>query len=154
MSAFNTWIHAQSAHSYLRSGDDQYTNQDFESAEIDYRKALEKEKSTKGSYNLGNTIYNQQRFDEAIRHYESAASAAKDKETRSKAYHNLGNAYFGQQEFDKSVNAFKNALRQNPKDVETKFNLSKAQEQLRLQQQQQQQQRGRSRTTTTTKRFK
>ena len=112
---------SQSAHGYLRSGDKDYEEQNFENAEVNYRKALEAERSTKGSYNLGNTIYNQQRFEEAIRHYESAANAAKNPATKSKAYHNLGNAYFGQQQFDKSVDAFKSALRLNPKDVETKY---------------------------------
>ncbi len=131
---------AQSAHSFLRSGDQEYENDNFQLAEEDYRRALEEKESLKGAYNLGNSIYQQKRFDEAIRHFGKAAEMAADNRTKAKAFHNLGNALFGKQEFDKSIDAYKNALRLNPKDVETKFNLGQAQRQLRIQQQQQQQQ--------------
>ena len=133
-------IQAQSSHSLLRKGDKSYLENDYQEAEAQYRKALKDEPDLKGKYNLGNAIYQQERFDEAIKQYAEAAEKADDPGVRSSAFHNLGNAHFLKQEFDKSVDAYKSALRLNPKDVETKYNLAQAQRMLRLQQQQQQQQ--------------
>ena len=108
------------AHSLLRNGDTAYDSDDYQAAEEEYRKSLEENNTTKGAYNLGNSIYQQKRFDEAIRQFTNAAETAKDNTTKSKAYHNLGNALYGKQNFEESVNAYKNALRLDPKDVENK----------------------------------
>jgi len=132
---------AQSQHRLLRSGDKSYKEENFNKAEEDYRKALEKKPSSKGSYNLGNSIYKQKdRFDRAGEYYLDAAEKASDPVLKSNAYHNLGNAYFNQQKYKESIEAYKNSLRLQPKDMQTKHNLSQAQMMLRQQQQQQQQQ--------------
>lgn len=132
-------VNAQSAHSLLRQGDKTYDAQKYNLAEENYRKALEKEPSAQGNYNLGNAIYNQERYEEAISRFESAANNAKDGTEKASAYHNLGNTHFKQKEYDKSIDAYKNALRLNPQDIETKTNLAIAQRQLRIQQEQQKQ---------------
>lgn len=128
------------AHKWLRQGDKAYTNNQYPQAEEEYLKAQIKNNSTKGAFNLGNTIYQQERYQEAIEHYEAAAQAAKSPAVKGMAYHNLGNAYFQAQELEKSIEAYKNALRQRPNDQETKVNLALAKKQLQMQQQQQQQQ--------------
>ncbi len=130
----------QSAHKYLRKGDGSYKKQDYTTAEENYRKALEKEQTVQGSYNLGNTIYQQKRYEEAIKRYEEAAENAKEPAAKALAYHNLGNAHFNMADYEKSVDAFKNALRHAPKDVETKLNLALAQRKLQQQQNQEQEQ--------------
>ncbi|MEY3368686.1 MAG: hypothetical protein RI973_1841 [Bacteroidota bacterium] len=117
---------AQEAHSYLRKADKAYKSGNYAEAEINYRKALEQQPTTKGSYNLGNTTYRQQRYDEALKHYEAAAADAKDKDTKAKAYHNLGNAHFKAGNYEKSIEAYKNALRLNPQDQDTRQNLVNA----------------------------
>lgn len=131
---------AQSDHQLLRKGDEGYRKQDYTTAEESYRKALEKRRSDKGNYNLGNAIYNQERYDDAIKQYEQTAQASKDAETKSSAFHNLGNAYFQKKEYDKSIEAYKNALRLQPSDIQTKYNLALAQRLQQVEQQQQQQQ--------------
>ncbi|MEM9885459.1 MAG: tetratricopeptide repeat protein [Bacteroidota bacterium] len=131
---------AQSEHSLLRDGNTSYENEDYANAEENYRRALEKKNSGKATYNLGNSIYKQDRVDEAVIEYEKAVEKATNANLKSKAYHNLGNAHFKMQDYQNSVDAYKNALRLNPKDYETKYNLAQAQRQLRIQQQQQQQQ--------------
>ena len=113
------WSQTQEAHKYLRKADEEYSMQDYTTAEENYRKSLQEESTAKGKYNLGNTLYSQERFDEALKQYESVALSSADDATRSKAYHNLGNAHFLKQEYDKSVDAFKNSLRLNPSDVDT-----------------------------------
>lgn len=130
-------VNAQSAHSYLREADKNYKEQKYNLSEENYRKALEKEPGAPGNYNLGNAIYNQERYEEALSRFEAAANNSKDETVKAQAYHNLGNTHFKQQAYDKSVDAYKNALRLNPRDVETKTNLAIAQRQLRIQQEQQ-----------------
>jgi tetratricopeptide (TPR) repeat protein len=138
---FSLFVQAQSQHRLLRSGDKSYQEENFNKAEEDYRKALEKKPSSKGSYNLGNSIYKQKdRFDRAGEYYLDAAEKASDPVLKSNAYHNLGNAYFNQQKYKESIEAYKNSLRLQPKDMQTKHNLSQAQMMLRQQEQQQQQQ--------------
>lgn len=69
---------AQDTHKLLRAGDRDYNNQDFAAAEESYRKSLQKDKTIKGNFNLGNSVYNQDRHEEAVEYYESAANLAKD----------------------------------------------------------------------------
>jgi tetratricopeptide (TPR) repeat protein len=128
------------AHKWLRQGDKAYTNNQFPQAEEEYLKAQIKNNTTKGAFNLGNTIYQQERYQEAIEQYEAAAQSTKNPAVKGMAYHNLGNAYFQAQELEKSIEAYKNALRHRPNDQETKVNLALAKQQLQRQQQQQQQQ--------------
>ena len=133
-------LEAQTAHKYLRKGDNNYIDGDMALAEESYRKALEADpKATKGSYNLGNTVYTQERFDEAIEIYEDAAKRATDDELRGNALHNLGNAYFGKQDFENAVKSYKEALRIDPNDEDTRQNLVMSLKQLQAQQQEQQQ---------------
>jgi Ca-activated chloride channel family protein len=136
---------AQTAHKELRQADKSYKSGNYANAEANYRKALEKDNSTKGNYNLGNSTYRQERFDESVKHYQAAAEAAKDRTTKARAYHNLGNAHYQKGQYKESVDAYKNALRQNPNDIETKRNLTNALRRLPPpppQQQDQQNQKG------------
>lgn len=134
-------LSGQSEHSQLRMGDLHYERQDWMNAEDAYRKAWVNKNNLKGGYNLGNAIYQQKRYEEAIRQYEILAQQAETEDLRQKAYHNLGNAHYQAQQFDKSIDAYKSALKLNPEDQDTKKNLLMAQQQLKLQQQQQEQQK-------------
>lgn len=133
-------ISAQTAHKSLRYGDNSYKTGDYSDAEINYRRALEKENAAQSKYNLGNAIYKQGRYEEAIPQFEAAASSSLDPNMRANAFHNLGNAYFEKEEFDKSVEAYKNSLRIAPDDMDTKKNLSRAMRRVQQQQKQEQQQ--------------
>ena len=136
-------LSAQSSHKLLRNGDKNYNSQDFASAEESYRKSLEKEKSHKGKYNLGNTVYNQNRHEEAIQYYEEATSLAQNDKEKSDAFYNLGNAQFRNQQLKESIESYKQSLRLNPEDTDARKNLflaKMAEQQMQQQQQEQQQQ--------------
>ena len=135
-------LSAQEGHKFLLKGDQSYQDQNFEQAELNYRRALEQEKSTNGTYNLGNSTYRQERYDEAVTHFQAAAEAANDDATKANAFHNLGNAHFQEGQFKESVEAYKNALRLNPKDLESKQNLLRAIRKMPPPQQDQQPQQG------------
>ena len=136
------FVAGQEGHKFLLKGDQSYQDEDFERAELNYRRALEKENSTKGAYNLGNSTYRQERYDEAISHFETAAESANNDAVKAQAYHNLGNAHFQAGKYKESVEAFKNALRLSPADISTKQNLLRAIRKLSPPQQQQQPQQG------------
>ena len=124
----------------VREGNKQYNAGKAVDAERSYRKALDvDEKSNLATFNLGNSMYRQQKYEEAGKEFEKAASATTDKMEKSQAYHNLGNSYLQQQKLKESIEAYKQALRNNPNDLETKYNLSFAMNLLKEQEQQQSQ---------------
>ncbi len=132
---------AQEANKLLRQGNRSYKQDNFDEAELKYRKALETEKgSAKGFFNLGDALYKQQKFEEAGEKFEAAIANEKDKGKLAKAYHNLGNALLQQKKYKESIDAYKKALLNNPKDEETRYNLAYAQAKLQEQMNQQNQQ--------------
>lgn len=126
---------------YLRSGNKLYKDSTFVKAEVDYRKALELEpKSTDAMYNLGNSLLMQQKAKEAMEQYEAASRIEKDKNKLAQIYHNMGVILQSSKQLSQCIEAYKKALRNNPKDDETRYNLALAQKQLKDQQQQKQNQ--------------
>ena len=125
---------------YLRSGNKLYKDSTFVKAEVDYRKALELEpKSTDAMYNLGNALLMQQKAKEAMEQFEAASRVEKDNAKLAQIYHNMGVIFHSQKDYAKAVEAYKESLRNNPKDDETRYNLALAQKQLQDQQQNQDQ---------------
>lgn len=141
-------LFAQREASDVRKGNKQYNKQDYSAAEISYRRALDTNKeSYAAQYNLGEALFKQDKYPEALAAYESAARMLdknKDKEQMAKVMHNIGNCQFAQQQYYKAVAAFQESLRANPKDNDTRYNLVKAMEMLQQQQQQQQQEQNKN----------
>jgi Ca-activated chloride channel family protein len=130
----------QKENKFLRQGNNQFEKGDFKTAEKDYRKALEINKeSVKGQFNLGTAVYQEKNYEESARIYGGLAEKNTDPEVQSKIYHNLGNTLLQSKEYEKSISAYKNALMNNPKDLDTKYNLEYAKMMLKKQQEQQQQ---------------
>ena len=130
----------QDFRSLVREGNRQYNAEKAVDAETSYRKALDvDEKSNLANFNLGNSLYRQQKFEEAGKEFEKVASGTPDKMDKARAYHNLGNSYLQQKKLNESINAYKQALRNNPNDADTKYNLSYALNLLKQQEQQEQQ---------------
>ena len=126
---------------YLRSGNKLYNESLFIKAEVDYRKALElNPKSTDAMFNLANALLMQQKAKEAMEQYESVSKIEKDKEKLAQIYHNMGVILQSSKQLPQCIEAYKESLRNNPKDDETRYNLALAQKQLKDQQQNQQNQ--------------
>ena len=81
----------------------------------------------KGAYNLGNAYYTAELYDEALARLNSVAKDG-SKSEKHRAYHNIGNALMQNKQCKKAVEAFKNALRNNPSDDESRYNLALAQQ--------------------------
>jgi Ca-activated chloride channel family protein len=131
---------AQADYPWLRTGDELYNQRAFTEAETAYRKAQEEKEKPTTSFNLGNSIYSQNRIPEAIQQYEKSIAASTDPQLKSKAWYNLGNAHYQNQDFAKSIQAYKEALKLQPQDEDAKKNLTLAMRQQQQQQQQQDQQ--------------
>ena len=114
----------------IRKGNSNYQNNNFEKAELNYRKALVVHpKSRTANFNLANTLYSQQKFQESIDYYEKCVDKSDDKLSRARTYHNLGNAFFKANQVTEAIRAYENALKLNPSDMDTKYNLALAKKQ-------------------------
>lgn len=125
---------------YLRSGNKLYKDSLFVKAEVDYRKALEvNPKSSAAMYNLGNALLMQQKAQEAMEQYQAASRLEKDKAKLAQIYHNMGVILQSSKKLPECIEAYKESLRNNPHDNETRYNLALVQKQLKDQQQNQNQ---------------
>ena len=113
---------------YLRSGNKLYNDSLFIKAEVDYRKALEiNPKSTDAMFNLANTLLMQQKAKEAMEQYQSVSKIEKDKNKLAQIFHNMGVILQSSKQLPQCIEAYKESLRNNPKDDETRYNLALAQ---------------------------
>ena len=114
------------SNNYVYEGNE-LVNEDFSLAEMEYRKAIsEKPTNVVGAYNLGNAYYKNQKFSEAVLRHQEVIKTATSKAEKHKAYHNIGNALMQEKKCKEAVEAFKSALRNNPNDDETRYNLGLA----------------------------
>ncbi|PKP25483.1 MAG: hypothetical protein CVU03_07710 [Bacteroidetes bacterium HGW-Bacteroidetes-2] len=103
----------------------------FSEAEANYRKAIALDsKNTTAKYNLGNVYYKNKKNSEAGKRFLQAAEVATTKAEKHKVFHNLGNTFMNYKNYKAAVEAYKNALRSNPTDEETRYNLALAKKML------------------------
>ena len=106
---------AQSKESFIRDGNKLYSDSSYNEAEMQYRKALEKNQDYfKASFNLANAIYKQNRIDESSSLFESILDNADSKNELAMIYHNLGNSLLAEQKIDEAIESYKNSLKINP----------------------------------------
>ena len=139
-------LHAQSwfgpnYNQILRHGNLSYKKGKFDDALLKYNKVLKyKQNDPLVNYNLGTILYKKGNYDTAAYFFDNAIKYVKDPALKSKAYYNMGNAYMRQKKFDKAVQSYSDALKYNPADPDSRYNLSYALRNLKQQKQQQKQQ--------------
>jgi tetratricopeptide (TPR) repeat protein len=143
-------LFAQRESADVRRGNIAYKDSSYTDAEVHYRRGLDvNDQSFEGHFNLGDALFRQEKYPEALEQYAEAEKLLKandklqEEQLNSRlaaTYHNIGNALYAQQQYDKAVAAYQQSLRHNPKDNDTRYNLVKAMQQLQQQQQQQNQQ--------------
>lgn len=141
LTAVSVSVSAQKAErDFIRKGNRLFKDSVYVNAEVNYRKALDvNPKSTVSMYNLGNTLTEQNKLEEAMEQYVGATKVEKNKDNLAQIYHNMGVIFQSQKDYAKAVEAYKESLRNNPKDNETRYNLVLAQKLLKDQQQNQNQ---------------
>ena len=132
---------AQNEKREVRRGNRQFGREKYQECEISYKKALLADSlSAAANYNLGNTYYRLQNYAEADKAYAAVQDSLVRKPADiAKRYHNAGNSMLSQRNWQGAIEAYKNALRRNPGDMETKANLAYAQKMLENEQQNQDQ---------------
>lgn len=139
-------LQAQKEYRLVRKGNAAFEKEKYNDAEILFRKALEKNKSSiPARYNLGNALYKEKNYQEAASTWGGLTTRADLKpEQQATMWHNSGNAFLQSKNYQAAIEAYKQALRINPADDDTRYNLSyallKARQQEQEQKQNQQQQ--------------
>lgn len=115
------------ANNFVYEGNELIADDNFVSAEMEYRKAISEQPATvAGTYNLGTAYYKSGNLNESLYRLQQATKTANSKSEKHKAYHNIGNILMQNKKCKEAVEAYKNALRNDPSDDETRYNLSVA----------------------------
>ena len=148
---FAVSLFGQQERKYIREGNSYYKSAINDTGFVDttimlkaaasYRKAIEKAPTAfEAKYNLANALFKLKDYEAAEREFKAIRTVSTDDETKAKIFHNLGNSLLMQGKLKESIEAYKSALRLNPKDIETKYNLAFAQSKLNQMQNQDQNQ--------------
>ena len=122
----NTYAQSENYAKFFNKGNKLFDN-NFKEAEKNYRTAIDDSLSDlRASFNLSNKYYSEGLYDEAISRQIEATMLANNKSEKHSAYHNLGNSLMKKEMCSEAVLAYKNALRNNPVDDETRYNLALA----------------------------
>lgn len=123
---------------YMHKGNKAYVQKDYATAETYYRKALEQNaQNSRARYNLGNTLLFQKKPKDAMVEYEKAAPLETNPTYKASMYHNMGVILQSQKQFAQAIECYKESLRNNSLDDESRYNLALCQYQMKNQQQNQ-----------------
>ena len=121
----------KAAQNYLSEAQQMLQKEKFPDAEANYRQAISlNPKDETAKYNLGTAYYGKEKNAEAMLRFKQAAVTATTKADKHRAFHNLGNTYMNEKKYTEAVESYKNALRNNPNDDETRYNLALAKDLL------------------------
>lgn len=122
----------RASRNYTWEGNKKLSEDNFIAAEADYRVAIsESPENAAAPFNLGNAYYNNETYSEAFGRFKEAGETATTKTQKHNAYHNMGNVFMKRKDYAKAVEAYKEALRNDPADEETRYNLALAKELLK-----------------------
>ena len=131
---------AQSDRQYVHQGNKQFRAGNYAEAEVLYRKAIEKNpRNPQAVYNLGVALMKQQKDSAAIQQFMDAGKIETNPLRRAQSFHNAGVICQGKKMYGEAIDVYKEALRNNPADDETRYNLELCKSQQKQQQQQQKQ---------------
>ena len=115
---------AQTDRQYLRQGNKQFNAGDYANAEVSYRKAIEKNpRNPQAIYNLGNALMAQKKDSASIEQFQNAAKLETNPLRKYQSFHNIGVICQSHKMYGEAIEAYKSALRLNPDDDETRYNL-------------------------------
>ena len=126
----------------IYKGNELYRKQQYDKAVVEYEKALSKDKTNPtANFNEGNALFRQNKFEDAAKTFDNAIVNASDKNVQQQSFYNKGVSMIKQQKLEESIQSWKEALKLNPNDKETRDNLEKALRELRKKQEQEKQQK-------------
>ena len=134
-------VTAQTGRQYIRQGNKLFRMGDYPNAEVSYRKAIEQNpKNPQASFNLGNALMAQKKDSAAVTQFENASRLETNPLRKAQSFHNIGVICQTHKMYGEAIEAYKSALRLNPNDDETRYNLVLCKHQKQKQDQQKQNQ--------------
>lgn len=144
---FASQCYSQNTNQMVYEGNKYYNKNDLQSAVNKYNEALKiSPQNKKAMYNLGNALYKEAltlkysnkaainidnkdsiaglMLQRSAELYNASSQLFKNKDTLQKIYHNLGNAFLFQKKYNEAIDAYKKALKLNPNDEDTRYNLA------------------------------
>lgn len=119
----------------VRAGNRKFRKDNWKEADISYRKALVKDStSVAANYNLANTLYRQENYEEAEKLMKKIGDNASASANAADYWYNTGDISIAKKDWQGAVNAFKEALLKNPSDMDAKENYIYAKKMLENQQ--------------------
>lgn len=104
-----------------------YQSKQFGKAQKTYERLDQNKKKGISIQNeLAQTHYRNQDYAKANRYYEKSLADTKTRASKAKIWHNIGNSKIKIKDFKGAISAFKKALRLDPQNEETRYNLSEA----------------------------
>ena len=129
--------YGQNERKVIRDGVRAYENEEFGEAEVQFRKAENiNQESYEAEFNTGAALFSQEKYEETVKQYQSLLDQTDDAGKTAQIWHNIGNSLLEAQQYTPSIEAYKNSLRKNPTDEDTRYNLAYAKQKLNEQQQQ------------------
>ena len=130
---------SQAGREEVQEGNDFFAEGRFDEAQKKYRKALQENPSSPViRYNLGDAEYKRNQYEQAVEAFSQSLQTG-GSELQGRASYNLGNALYRLGKLGDSIQGYKEALRINPDDRDSKQNLEFVRSKLEEQQKQQQQ---------------
>ena len=134
-----TSAYGQNERKVIRDGVRAYEDGEFGEAEVQFRKAENiNQESYEAEFNTGVALYGQEKYEETVKQYQALLDQTDDAGKTAQIWHNIGNSLLEAQQYAPSIEAYKNSLRLNPSDEDTRYNLAYAKQKLKEEQQQQQ----------------
>ena len=125
----------------VRKGNRDFRKENYKEAELEYFRALAKDSlSFAANYNMANTLYRQESYDQAKKYLDKLKEVAADSPAAADYFYNLGNVCMALEDYQGAVDAYRQSLLRNPGDLDAKENYIYAKEKLKQQQDQQQNQ--------------
>ena len=141
-------VGAQNDRNFIRQGNRAYHKQKWAAAETQYRKAISKnQKNAQAVYNLGCALMMQQKDSMAMIQFENASKLETNKMRRARSYHNMGVVMQQHQQYAQAIGCYENALRCNPQDNATRYNLALCKKLLKNQKQNKQNDKNKNNNT-------
>lgn len=128
---------AQTDRKEVRAGNRQYKKGNWQSAEIEYRKAQAKDSTSfAAGYNLAGALYREGNFDEAAKTLDRLKEIAPASGRAADYFYNQGNVAVQKKDWKAAVEAYKQSILLNPEDLEAKENYAYAKQMLKDEEQQ------------------
>ncbi len=110
----------------------EYKNENYEKALKYYKSAQKKApEDVNLSDEIGQSAYKSGDYETAEKVFQQNSANKRSNKNRAKNIHNIGNARMRTKNYKGAVEAYKDALRLNPEDEKTRYNLSEATRKLK-----------------------